>query len=63
MKLLDVTDSLFYYMKEKNTCFSNNIFVFFNIEGKLTNDFIIRKVKLCIENNNRLQEIVKNKVS
>ncbi len=63
MKLLDVTDSLFYYMKEKNTCFANNIFVFFNVEGKLTNEFIMRKVKLCIENNNRLQEIVKNKVN
>ena len=51
MKLLDATDSLFYYMKEENPCFSNNIFVFFNVEGKLRDDFIHRKVKLCIENN------------
>ena len=63
MKLLDATDSLFYYMKEENTCFSNNIFVFFNVEGKLSDDFIHRKVKFCIENNNRLKEIVKNKVN
>ena len=63
MKLLDATDSLFYYMKEDNPCFSNNIFVFFNVEGKLEDDFIHRKVKLCIENNNRLNEIVKNKVN
>ena len=40
MKLLDATDSLFYYMKEDNPCFSNNIFVFFNVEGKLEDDFV-----------------------
>lgn len=41
MKLLYVTDSLFY--KGKNTCFSNNIFVLFNIEGRLTKDFIMTR--------------------
>ena len=63
MNLLDVTDSLFYYMKEKNTCFSNNIFVLFNIEGRLTKDFIMTKVKLCIDNDDKLQQIVKNKLN
>ena len=64
MKLLDVTDSLFYYMKEEeNPCFSNNIFVFFNVEGRLEDDFIYRKVESCIENNGRLKEIVRNKMN
>jgi len=63
MKLLDATDSLFYYMKEDNKCFSNNIFVFFTIDGKLNNEFIQRKIKNCIENNPRLKEVVSNKVN
>ena len=60
MDLLDFHDSLFYYMKENNPNFSNNVLGIVEIEGKIDETFVISALKKMVNKYPKFSKVIEN---
>ena len=59
MEFLDFHDSLFYYMKEKNPIFSNNVLGIIEVDGNIDKEFILSVLKKMVEKYPKFSKVIK----
>ena len=60
MNFLGFHESLFYYMKEKNSIFSNNVMGIIEIDGNLNKTFMVNVLKKMVNKYPKFTKIIKN---